>query len=101
MDKQSLVCQVEKIRQALNVISISGYGNIKTFGNCMDALIELEKNIDTYESDVHKYIEQQIELTVKNVSSEISAKNSIVEPVSPDKPKPQRIEKEVENSGEN
>lgn len=101
MDKQSLVNQVEKIRQALNVISISGYGNIKTFGNCMDALIELEKNIDSYENDIRKYVEQQIELAMKNASSEMIVNSRIVEPVSPDKPKPQRIEKEVENSGEN
>ena len=60
MEKENLISLAEKIKQALNAVSVSGYGNLKTLSNCIDALTELEKNINTYEQDVQKMLEKQI-----------------------------------------
>lgn len=100
MEKESLISLAEKIKQALNAISVSGYGNLKTLSNCIDALTELEKNINTYEQDVQKTLEKQIKEFTNSVMTEMPEVEGVV-PVEPNKPKPQRIEKEVENSGEN
>ena len=45
MDKEELISLAEKIKQALNAISVSGYSNLRTLANCIDALTELEKKI--------------------------------------------------------
>ena len=100
MEKESLISLAEKIKQALNAISVAGYGNLKTLSNCIDALTELEKNINTYEQDVQKTLEKQIKEFTNSVVTEMPEVDGVV-PVEPNKPKPQRIEKEVENSGEN
>lgn len=100
MEKENLISLAEKIKQALNAISVAGYGNLKTLSNCIDALTELEKNINTYEQDVQKTLEKQIKEFTNSVMTEIPEVEGVV-PVEPNKPKPQRIEKEVENSGEN
>ena len=47
MNKEELMAQADKIYRALNTISVSGYGNIKTLGNCLDAMVELVKNINS------------------------------------------------------
>lgn len=100
MEKENLISLAEKIKQALNAISVAGYGNLKTLSNCIDALTELEKNINTYEQDVQKTLEKQIKEFTNSVMTEMPEVEGVV-PVEPNKPKPQRIEKEVENSGEN
>lgn len=100
MEKESLISLTEKIKQALNAISVAGYGNLKTLSNCIDALTELEKNINTYEQDVQKMLEKQIKEFTNSVMTEMPEVEGVV-PVEPNKPKPQRIEREVENSGEN
>lgn len=100
MEKENLISLAEKIKQALNAISVAGYGNLKTLSNCIDALTELEKNINTYEQDVQKTLERQIKEFTNSVMTEMPEVEGVV-PVEPNKPKPQRIEKEVENSGEN
>ena len=100
MEKESLISLAEKIKQALNAISVAGYGNLKTLSNCIDALTELEKNINTYEQDVQKTLEKQIKEFTNSVVTEMPEVEGVVS-VEPNKPKPQRIEKEVENSGEN
>lgn len=101
MDKQSLIEQVEKIRQALNVISVSGYGNIKTFGNCMDAMTELSKNIQTYENDIQNMLDEQIKKIMESTNMmQLNNEQSIV-PVSPEKQKPKRIKQEVSDIGKN
>lgn len=100
MEKENLISLAEKIKQALNAISVAGYGNLKTLSNCIDALTELEKNINTYEQDVQKTLEKQIKEFTNSVMTEMPEVEGVV-PIEPNKPKPQRIEKEVENSGEN
>lgn len=100
MEKENLISLAEKIKQALNAISVAGYGNLKTLSNCIDALTELEKNINTYEQDVQKELEKQIKELANSVVEEMPEVEGVV-PVEPNKPKPQRIEREVENSGEN
>jgi hypothetical protein len=101
MEKENLISLTEKIKQALNAVSVSGYGNLKTLSNCIDALTELEKNINTYEQDVQKMLEKQIkDFTASVLPAEMQEVDGVV-PVDPSKPKPQRIEKEVDNSGEN
>ena len=100
MEKENLISLAEKIKQALNAISVAGYGNLKTLSNCIDALTELEKNINTYEQDVQRTLEKQIKEFTNSVMTEMPEVEGVV-PVEPNKPKPQRIEKEVENSGEN
>lgn len=101
MEKENLISLAEKIKQALNAISVSGYGNLKTLSNCIDALTELEKNINTYQQDIQKMLEEQIkDFTTSVIPTEMPEVEGVV-PVEPNKPKPQRIEREVENSGEN
>lgn len=100
MEKENLISLAEKIKQALNAISVSGYGNLKTLSNCIDALTELEKNINTYQQDIQKMLEEQIKELANSVVEEMPEVEGVV-PVEPNKPKPQRIEREVENSGEN
>lgn len=101
MDKQSLINQAEKIRQAMNVISVSGYGNIKTLGNCMDAFIELEKNIDSYEDDMRKHFENEVEKIISSFNNDDNVNNCDIVASNPDKPKPKRIKKEVTSNAEN
>lgn len=101
MEKESLISLTEKIKQALNAVSVSGYGNLKTLSNCIDALTELEKNINTYQQDIQKTLEKQIkDFTTSVIPTEMQETDGVM-PVYPNKPKPQRIEKEVDNSGEN
>lgn len=101
MEKENLISLAEKIKQALNAISVAGYGNLKTLSNCIDALTELEKNINTYQQDIQKMLEEQIKnFTASVIPTEMPEVEGVV-PVDPSKPKPQRIEKEVDNSGEN
>lgn len=101
MEKENLISLAEKIKQALNAVSVSGYGNLKTLSNCIDALTELEKNINTYEQDVQKMIEKQIkDFTTSVIPNEMQETEGVV-PADPNKPKPQRVEKEVNDSGEN
>lgn len=101
MEKESLISLTEKIKQALNAVSVSGYGNLKTLSNCIDALTELEKNINTYQQDIQKMLEEQIKDFAASVIPTEMQETDGVMPVYPNKPKPQRIEKEVDNSGEN
>lgn len=101
MEKENLISLAEKIKQALNAVSVSGYGNLKTLSNCIDALTELEKNINTYEQDVQKELEKQIKEVVSSVIPTEMPEVEGVVPVEPNKPKPQRIEKEVDDIGEN
>ena len=95
MDKENLITQVSKIYQALNAISVQGYSNIKTLGNCLDAVQELIKNINTYEADVQDMLKKQIEKTITTISGEG------ITPMDASKPKPKRIKKEVNTIGEN
>lgn len=95
MDKENLITQVSKIYQALNAISVQGYSNIKTLGNCLDAVQELIKNINTYEADVQDMLKKQIEKTMTAISDEG------ITPMDASKPKPKRIKKEVSTIGEN
>lgn len=95
MEKENLISLAEKIKQALNAISVSGYGNLKTLSNCIDALAELEKNINTYEQDIQKELEKQIKEVVGSVIPTEMPEVEGVAPVDPDKPKPQRIKKDV------
>lgn len=95
MNKEDLILQVNKIYQALNTISVQGYANIKTLGNCMDALQKLAKDTSAYEEEIQNAIEKQIESLAKTIPD-----NCIV-PVNPSKPKPQCVKEEVSNDGEN
>lgn len=99
MDKEELISLAEKIKQALNAISVSGYSNLRTLANCMDALTELEKKIDTYEKDIHSAIEQQIKEFTNSAIAEAQNNQRII-PVDIQKPKPKRIKKEVTDDGE-
>jgi len=100
MNKEELISLAEKIKQALNVISVSGYGNLKTLSNCIDALIELEKKIDTYEKDIQDSIEKQIKDFTESTIAKMQ-NNEGVAPVDIQKPRPERIKKEVKENGEN
>jgi hypothetical protein len=100
MNTQDLISQVEKIKQALNIISVSGYGNIKTLGNCLDAMTQLEKDIVTYEKDVQKAMQKQIQEMVESLREETKNNQEIV-PVDSSKPKPKRARKEVDDIAEN
>ena len=97
MNKEELTVQVDKIYRALNTISISGYGNIKTFGNCLDALIELTKNINSYEDDVRNIIIKEFEKMESKRMEEITIGG--VSPVNLNKPKPKRIKEGDEKDG--
>lgn len=99
MDKEELISLAEKIKQALNAISVSGYSNLRTLANCMDALTELEKKIDTYEKDVHSAIEQQIKELINSAIAEAQNNQGVI-PVDTQKQKPKRIKKEVTDDGE-
>lgn len=100
MNTQDLISQAEKIKQALNAISVAGYGNIKTLGNCIDAMIELQKNIATYEQDTKNAIEEQLKNTMTSIAAEVQ-KNQEVVPIDISKPKPKRVSKEVKDVAEN
>ena len=95
MNKEDLILQINKIYQALNTISVQGYSNIKTFGNCMEAMQELAKNVSSYEQEVQSAIKKQIESLAKSPQG-----NGVI-PVNTSKPKPQRIKEEVSNDGKN
>lgn len=110
MNKEDLITQVNKIYQALNTISVRGYGDIKTLGNCLDAIQELAKNINSYEKDIQNIIQKNIEEAMKsayedNIVYENDAKPAYTDdgvvPVDSSKPKPKRIQKEVNDIGEN
>lgn len=109
MNKEDLITQVNKIYQALNTISVRGYGDVKTLGNCLDAMQELSKNVNSYEKDVQNIIQKNIKETIRsayedNIVYENDAKpvytNDGVVPVDFSKPKPERIQKEVNSDGE-
>lgn len=97
MNKEDLILQINKIYQALNTISVQGYNNIKTFGNCMDALQELAKNTNSYEDDIQNMIKEQIKSLTKDVPQ---FQTGEIVPLDTSKPKPQRIKEEVNNNGE-
>ena len=48
-EKENMISLVGKIYKALDAISVSGYGNMKTLSNCMDALQQLAEDISKYE----------------------------------------------------
>ena len=110
MNKEDLIIQVNKIYQALNTISVRGYGDVKTLGNCLDAMQELAKNVNSYEKDVQNIIQKNIEEAMKsayednvvyeNDTKPVYADDGVV-PVDSSKPKPERIQKEVSSDGEN
>lgn len=105
MNKEDIIVQINKIYQALNAISVQGYGNIKTFGNCLDAMQQLAKDVDSYEKDIQTLIQNKLEEAMQsqteNVIHEQSNSSAEIIPVSPNKPKPQRVKKEVNDIGEN
>ena len=100
MNKEDLIIQANKIYQALNTISVRGYNDIKTFGNCLDAMQELIKNISSYEQDLQKMIEKKISDMIPSDIQEVANEDGIV-PVDSSKQKPKRIKKEVNTVGEN
>lgn len=100
MNTQDLISQAEKIKQALNVISVSGYGNIKTLGNCLDAMTQLENDIVSYEKNVQEAMQKQIQDMVESVKEEVKNNQEVV-PVDSSKPKPKRVRKEVDDIAEN
>lgn len=100
MNKEDLIIQANKIYQALNTISVRGYNDIKTFGNCLDAMQELIKNISSYEQDLQKMIEEKISDMIPSDIQEVANEDGIV-PVDSSKQKPKRIKKEVNTVGEN
>lgn len=99
MNKEELSVQADKIYRALNTISVSGYGNIKTLGNCIDAMVELVKNINSYEKDVQDIITNEFEKLANKQMEETT--NDGVTPVNPDKPRPKRNTKDGGKIGEN
>ena len=105
MNKEDIIVQINKIYQALNAISVQGYGNIKTLGNCLDAMQQLAKDVDSYEKDIQTLIQNKLEEAMQsqteNVIHEQSNSSAEIIPVSPNKPKPQRVKKEVNDIGEN
>ena len=105
MNKEDIIVQINKIYQALNAISVQGYGNIKTLGNCFDAMQQLAKDVDSYEKDIQTLIQNKLEEAMQsqteNVIHEQSNSSAEIIPVSPNKPKPQRVKKEVNDIGEN
>ena len=102
---KDIIVQINKIYQALNAISVQGYGNIKTLGNCLDAMQQLAKDVDSYEKDIQTLIQNKLEEAMQsqteNVIHEQSNSSAEIIPVSPNKPKPQRVKKEVNDIGEN
>lgn len=105
MNKEDIIVQINKIYQALNAISVQGYGNIKTLGNCLDAMQQLAKDVDSYEKDIQTLIQNKLKEAMQsqteNVIHEQSNSSAEIIPVSPNKPKPQRVKKEVNDIGEN
>lgn len=104
MNKEDIIVQINKIYQALNAISVQSYSNIKTLGNCLDAMQQLAKDVETYEKDVQDAIQKQMEQLMQEQMSAMteSADDSGVVPVNPSKPKPKRVVKESgEKVGEN
>ena len=97
MNKEDIIVQINKIYQALNTISVQGYGNIKTLGNCLDAMQQLAKDVDSYEKDIQTLMQSQTE----NVIHEQSNNSAEIIPVSPNKPKPKRVKESGEKVGEN
>lgn len=105
MNKEDIIVQINKIYQALNTISVQGYGNIKTLGNCLDAMQQLAKDVDSYEKDIQTLIQNKLEEVMQSqtesVAHEQSNSNTEIIPVSPNKPKPKRVKESGEKVGEN
>lgn len=105
MNKEDIIVQINKIYQALNTISVQGYGNIKTLGNCLDAMQQLAKDVDSYEKDIQTIIQNKLEEVMQSqtesVVHEQSNSNTEIIPVSPNKPKPKRVKESGEKVGEN
>lgn len=104
MNKEDIIIQINKIYQALNTISVQGYGNIKTLGNCFDAMQQLAKDVDSYEKDIQTLIQNKLEEAMQsqteNAIHEQSDSSAEIIPVSPNKPKPKRIKESGEKIGE-
>ena len=105
MNKEDIIIQINKIYQALNTISVQGYGNIKTLGNCLDAMQQLAKDVDSYEKDIQTLIQNKLEEAMQsqteNVIHEQSNSSAEIIPVSPNKPKPKRVKQSGEKVGQN
>lgn len=99
MNKEELTAQADKIYRALNAISVSGYGNIKTLGNCLDAMAELTKNIASYEEDIRNAVAEEIKKVMEEQAMPVNETG--ITPVNPDKPRPKRNTKGGEDVGEN
>ena len=65
MEKENLISLAEKIKQALNAVSVSGYGNLKTLSNCIDAITELEKNSYSVNGNNITIFNQNFSLDIK------------------------------------
>ena len=102
MNKEDIIVQINKIYQALNAISVQSYSNIKTLGNCLDAMQQLAKDVETYEKDVQDAIQKQMEQLMQEQIGAMAepVEDSGVVPVSPSKPKPKRIKESGEKVGE-
>lgn len=105
MNKEDIIVQINKIYQALNNISVQGYGNIKTLGNCLDAMQQLAKDVDSYEKDIQTLIQNKLEEAMKSQMSDVvpeqSSDSAEIIPVAPNKPKPKRVKESGEKVGEN
>lgn len=103
MNKEDIIVQINKIYQALNAISVQGYSNIKTLGNCLDAMQQLAKDVETYEKDVQNAIQKQMEQFMQEQMADVAepTDDSGVVPVNPSKPKPKRVKESGEKVGEN
>ena len=100
MNKEELTVQADKIYRALNTISVSGYSNVKTLGNCLDAMVELVKNINSYEKDIQDIITKEFEkMTKEQMPKEIIIDG--VSPVNQNKQRPKRIKECDEKNAEN
>lgn len=99
MEKQTLISQAEQIKQALNAISVSGYGNIKTLANCIEALMKLQKDIDSYEKDIQEALAEQVKKIMSEAESAANDQGIIPENIT--KPKPKRIKKEGDDNEQN
>lgn len=96
MNKEDIMVQINKIYQALNAVSVQGYGNVKTLGNCLDAIQQLAKDVENYEKDIQNAIQKQMEQLMQE-----QANDSGVIPINSAKPKPKRIKESGEKIGEN
>lgn len=101
MNKEDIIVQINKIYQALNAISVQSYSNIKTLGNCLDAMQQLAKDVETYEKDIQDAIQKQMEQLMQEQIGTMAepAEDSGVVPVNPSKPKPKRIKESGEKVG--